>query len=82
MKDPTKDYRRMLIESGQPEAAARLVEKRWTTDELREEFEVLGFAAPFVVVIRRVDGVKGSLEVTHSPRLYFNWHPHDDKEMP
>jgi hypothetical protein len=34
---------------------------------------VLGFSAPFVVVRRRSDNVKGSLEFTHAPRLYFGW---------
>lgn len=46
---------------------------QWTTDELREEFEVKGFLAPFVVVTRRSDGASGTLEFTHSPRVYFNW---------
>jgi hypothetical protein len=45
----------------------------WTTEELMEEFEVEGFQAPFVVVTRKSDGVRGSLQFTHSPRLYFNW---------
>jgi hypothetical protein len=45
----------------------------WTTDELTKEFEVIGFAAPFVVVIRKSDRVKGSLQFDHSPRRYYNW---------
>lgn len=45
----------------------------WTTDEMRAEFEVLGFTAPFVVVRRRSDGQLGSLEFTHQPRVYFGW---------
>lgn len=45
----------------------------WTTDQLREDFEVMGFSAPYVVVKRRSDGVVGSLEFTHMPRVYFNW---------
>jgi hypothetical protein len=28
-----------------------------------------------VVARRRDTGVKGSLEFTHSPRVYFNWQP-------
>ncbi len=47
--------------------------KTWTTEELQEEFSVVGFQAPYVVVERKYDGIKGSLEFTHSPRLYFNW---------
>jgi hypothetical protein len=45
----------------------------WTTTELSKDFEVLGFLAPFVVVRRRADGVKGSLEFQHQPRFYFNF---------
>lgn len=45
----------------------------WDTDQLRADFDVHGFSAPFVVVTRKRDGVKGSLEFTHSPRFYFNF---------
>jgi len=48
----------------------------WTTDELTRDFEVVGFQAPFVVVKRRIDNKKGSLEFTHSPRKYFNFVEH------
>jgi hypothetical protein len=48
-------------------------QQTWTTEELQRDFEVLGFMAPFVVVRRRVDGKKGSLEFTHNPRVYFAW---------
>ena len=73
MTDETEDLRRFMIETGQPHNDLAKDEKRWTTDELRAEFEVLGFCAPFVVVRRKADGKKGSLEFTHSPRFYFNW---------
>jgi hypothetical protein len=45
----------------------------WDSAGLRAEYEVLGFAAPFVVVRRRSDGAVGSLEFTHQPRVYFGW---------
>ena len=45
----------------------------WDTKELGNDFEVLGFMAPFIAVRRRSDGEEGSLEFQHSPRLYFNW---------
>lgn len=45
----------------------------WTTAEMGEEFSVCGFAAPYVVVRRKSDGKKGSLEFCHSPRFYFNF---------
>lgn len=47
----------------------------WNTEELQRDFEVLGFQAPYVVVIRKSDGVKGSLEFIHRPRVYFSFQP-------
>ena len=41
------------------------------------EFEGIGFAAPFLVVKRKSDGKKGSLEFQHSPRFYFNWQEYE-----
>lgn len=49
----------------------------WTTIELSEDFDVLGFAAPLVVVTRKSDNQKGSLQFTHQPRLYFGFQPHN-----
>ena len=45
----------------------------WDTGELTQDFEVLGFSAPFCVVRRRADKVKGSVEFQHCPRFYFNF---------
>lgn len=45
----------------------------WNTDELREDFDVLGFALGYVVVKRKADGVIGSLEFDHAPRRYYGW---------
>lgn len=45
----------------------------WTTDELQEEFDVLGFMAPACVAIRRETNEKGSLLFVHAPRVYFRW---------
>lgn len=45
----------------------------WNTQELGADFRVLGFMAPFVVVERKSDGVKGSLMFSHSPRFYFSF---------
>ena len=56
------------IETGQPAAdLAELLRPTWDTAALQQEYEVLGFAAPFVVVRRRSDNVKGSLEFQASP---------------
>lgn len=76
-KDPTETTRRAMIENDIPALklahASALEEPTWSTDDLRRDFEVLGFLAPFVIVRRKVDGVKGCLEFNHSPRVYFNW---------
>lgn len=50
----------------------------WDTDQLTEEFQAIGFMAPLIAVRRNSDGMKGSLEFQHSPRLYFNWKPHSN----
>ena len=75
MTDKTENIRREMIATGQPhrDLQAAAPDQRWTIDQLCEEFEVIGFCAPFVVVKRKSDGVKGSLEFTHHPRVYFNF---------
>ena len=76
--DSTAGIRRQMIETGQPQADLAAGQgQAWTTEELTREFEVLGFAAPFVVVRRRSDGVTGSLEFTHHSRVYFGWRQDD-----
>lgn len=62
-----------VTDYGRPEPPAG--EQTWTTEQLQADFDVLGFQAPYVIVRRREDGAKGSLEFTHSPRLYFGWVP-------
>jgi len=47
----------------------------WDTDQLRAEFEVTGFMAPFVAVRRKSDGVKGAMMFQHHPRFYFDFQP-------
>lgn len=47
----------------------------WTTEELREAFEVISFVAPFVVVKRRSDGQHGTLQFSRvgDVRYYHHW---------
>ena len=47
----------------------------WNTGEMVAAFEVHGFLAPFCTVTRKADGVKGTLEFFHNPRLYFRFIP-------
>lgn len=56
-------------------------QQTWTTGQLQEDFEVLGFLAPIVAVRRKSDGVRGSLEFRHENRIYWNFVPdHEEKE--
>jgi len=50
-----------------------LVQKVWDTQALQEDFTVLSFAAPFVRVKRKSDGVLGWMEFNHRPRRYYNF---------
>jgi hypothetical protein len=76
--DPTEEIRRQeQAELNSAAAEREVLEKThgkvWSTDELRADFEVLGFMAPYVVARQRSTGKKGSLQFQHSPRYYFNW---------
>jgi hypothetical protein len=73
MSDPTGEIRMAMIAAGIPEQDLAEAKETWTTEQLREQFEVKGFMAPYVVVRRKSDGIKGSLEFTGQPRYYFNW---------
>ena len=82
MPDTTEPYRRQRLaeindEPGCREALEAQHGQVWNTDELSRDFDVIGFMAPFVVVRRRGDGKKGSLEFQHQPRFYFGFSPHE-----
>ena len=81
MSDDTEPARRELLPlmTDQLAAARAHGEPVWDVHALRARFEVLGYMAPFVVVIRRSDGAKGSLMFTHHPRLYFGWEPEQEE---
>lgn len=75
MTDPTEAVRRAMLAGVPDELAARIAngEQIWDTEQMQTDFEAIGFAAPFIAVRRRSDGVKGSLMFTHRPRFYFGW---------
>jgi hypothetical protein len=82
MPDATEPYRRQRLAeiNAQPNSREALEAQHgqvWNTEELSRDFEVIGFMAPLVVVHRRSDGKKGSLEFQHQPRIYFGFSPHD-----
>jgi hypothetical protein len=80
MSDSTEAFRRQRVaeinaEPGSREALEAQHGQVWDTGELARDFIITGFMAPLVVVRRKSDGVQGSLEFQHSPRLYFNFQP-------
>ncbi len=86
--DPTENLRRAMVAQNnamaKDKAAARLRAELeikhpggvYNTAQLGELFDVESFGAPFVVVTRKSDGARGSLEFCHSPRFYFNFIAH------
>lgn len=80
MIDETEETRKDLVceINGDPQSRTALEGihgQVWDTNELARDFEVMGFAAPLVVVVRKADAVIGSLFFQHSPRLYFAFQP-------
>jgi hypothetical protein len=80
MSDPTESIRREMVaainaDPANREGLAKKYGKVWDTQELAQDFDVMGFMAPCVVVKRKVDGVTGSLTFQHYPRFYFDFVP-------
>ncbi len=84
MSDPTENIRRLAVarlgsavESHDQDEERKRLEaihgQVWETTELTQDFEVIGFMAPFVVVEEKATGKKGTMMFQHYPRLYFNW---------
>jgi len=76
--DTTEEIRRAMQAEINAAAAERAATETkygqvWSTQELQEDFDVLGFAAPLIVVRRKSDKIKGSLLFQHSPRYYFSF---------
>ncbi len=47
--------------------------EKMTTEQMQEKYEVIAFAAPLVIVRRKSDNVKGSLQFDHRPRFYYDF---------
>jgi hypothetical protein len=73
--DDSEELRRLWIDTGVPQADLATTSQRWDHIEVARDFEIVAFAAPFCVAIRKSDGARGSLEFVHSPRFYFNFVP-------
>jgi hypothetical protein len=81
MADSTESIRKELVAeiNARPGSREYLEAKHgqvWTTSELSDDFDVIGFMAPVVVAIRKTDSQKGSLFFQHSPRFYYGFEPH------
>jgi hypothetical protein len=83
IQDDTEAFRRRrlveinsTVEADDPLTERKRLEARygqiWDAEQLAKDFTVLGFMSPYVVVQRKGDGRKGSLEFQHAPRFYFN----------
>jgi len=85
MTDSTEEMRRSLTAAINTEAAAlaelgnprTALEARygqlWDSKELSAEYSVQGFAAPFVMVVRKSDQARGLLMFSHNPRFYHSF---------
>ena len=78
MSDPTESIRREMVadinyDPGSRESLEARYGQVWDTNELREAFDVTGFMAPMVTVVRKSDNQRGSLMFQHNPRLYFDF---------
>ncbi|NDC55298.1 MAG: hypothetical protein EBZ69_00425 [Alphaproteobacteria bacterium] len=52
----------------------------WTNDELLEVFEVSHFEPPYVHVIRKEDGKRGTVMFVDTPRFYFSFTAEENHE--
>jgi hypothetical protein len=78
MIDETADIRKLMIAQINAASGSRkYLEAQhgqvWDTSQVSEDFTVIGFMAPLVVVRRKSDGVKGSSMFQHHPRFYFGF---------
>ena len=80
MNDPTETFRRAEVarinaNPGSREALEAEYGQIWDTSQMCKDFDAVCFMAPYVVVVRKVDSIKGSLEFQHNPRFYYNFQP-------
>lgn len=60
------------MEKGEARAALeRMHNPVWSNEELMENFEISHFDPPYVHVIRKSDGKKGTVAFIEQPRFYF-----------
>ena len=81
-QDPTETMRRLMVAGiNASESTREDLEKAFgkgnvfDTAELRSEFNVISFLAPFVLVRRKSDETEGTLVFQDRPRFYFDFIP-------
>jgi hypothetical protein len=77
-EDPTENIRREMVdEINSAKSDRQLMEVKygqvWDTMELQRDFAIESFMAPFCMVVRKSDGVKGTVMFQHMPRFYFSF---------
>lgn len=50
-------------------------EQVWDSEQLMDTFEVSHFNPPYVHVIRKADGARGTVAFNDDPRFYFAFRP-------
>jgi len=85
--DHTEELRRFLMKQmkDHPASHQELVNQYgadnvWTTEQVKELYEITSFMAPYCTCVRKSDGQVGSLAFQHSPRFYFNFVAYDKNE--
>jgi len=78
MSDPTETIRRTMVQQintdvGDRERLESQHGQVWDTHQLQTDFDVLGFAAPLIIVRQKTTGRMGSLFFQHSPRFYWGF---------
>jgi hypothetical protein len=76
--DPTEAARRQLCAqiNAKPSSRESLEVQYgqvWDTEQLKTEFIVQSFLAPFIFATRRSDNQDGTLLFQHAPRYYFGF---------
>ncbi len=45
----------------------------WDTEQMQKDFDVQSYLSPVTIVIRKFDGVRGTLLFARLPRLYYGF---------
>lgn len=73
------------LDSGEARAALEAyytVENVWNNDDITTAFEVSHFEPPYIHVIRKVDGKRGTLLFLDEPRFYFSFNAESNTDEP